>query len=64
MAYVISDQKLGRLPATSSDDYSNGTFENVDLEAHLETYRGFVKGIALFAAHILAILILLYYFLV
>lgn len=34
-----------------------------DFEERLQTYRGFVRGVTLFAAHILVILLLLYYFL-
>lgn len=33
-----------------------------DLEAHVETYRGFVLGMGLAAAHALVILLLLFWF--
>jgi hypothetical protein len=49
------------MPQQKSADRSrsgNETFQD-----HLKTYHGFVRGVALFAAHALAILILLYYFL-
>jgi hypothetical protein len=35
---------------------------DADYTDHIRTYRGFVKGTALFAAHALVILLLLYYF--
>jgi hypothetical protein len=37
--------------------------DRADLNAHIGTYRGFVLGMGLFAAHVLVILLLLYWIL-
>ena len=39
------------------------TDRDIDYEEHERTYRGFVKGVLLFTAHVLLILALLAYFL-
>ena len=50
--------------AASADDWAGGRPADAEFREHLSTYRGFVRGMMLFAGHALAILILLYYFLV
>jgi hypothetical protein len=40
----------------------DATMSHAEYVDHLRTYRGFVKGTVLFAAHALIILLLLYYF--
>ncbi|AGK58542.1 hypothetical protein HYPDE_34353 [Hyphomicrobium denitrificans 1NES1] len=49
--------------APTAQDRAGGRPRDADFREHLSTYRGFVKGVMLFAGHALAILILLYYFL-
>ena len=44
-------------------DMTTATPSGRDLEAHVETYRGFVLGMGLAAAHALVILLLLFWFL-
>ena len=39
------------------------TDRDIDYEEHVRTYRGFVNGVALFAASVLLVLALLAYFL-
>jgi hypothetical protein len=46
-----------------NEDLPHGQPGDADFMEHLQTYRGFVKGVMLFAAHALVILLLLYYFL-
>jgi hypothetical protein len=43
-------------------DMTTATPSGRDLEAHVETYRGFVFGMGLAAAHALVILLLLFWF--
>lgn len=49
--------------APAAQDRAGGRTHDADFREHLSTYRGFVKGVMLFAGHALVILILLYYFL-
>jgi hypothetical protein len=42
---------------------SEETAGRADFEAHVETYRGFLLFMAIAAAHVLVILLLLYWFL-
>jgi hypothetical protein len=49
--------------AAPSDDGLGGQPVDAEFRERLSTYRGFVRGVMLFAGHALAILILLYYFL-
>ncbi|HVX37808.1 MAG TPA: aa3-type cytochrome c oxidase subunit IV [Hyphomicrobium sp.] len=49
--------------ASFTNDRPGGRPADAEFREHLSTYRGFVKGVMLFAGHALAILILLYYFL-
>ena len=37
--------------------------DNPDYQDHLHTYRGFVRGIFLFAAHVCVVLLLFFWFL-
>jgi hypothetical protein len=41
---------------------ADATMSHTEYADHLHTYRGFVKGTVIFAAHSLIILLLLYYF--
>jgi Bacterial aa3 type cytochrome c oxidase subunit IV len=41
---------------------ADATMSNAEYADHLHTYRGFLKGTVIFAAHALIILLLLYYF--
>lgn len=50
--------------AAAADDWPGRKPTDAEFREHLSTYRGFVRGMMLFAGHALAILILLYYFLV
>ena len=50
--------------AAAADDWPGRKPTDAEFWEHLSTYRGFVRGMMLFAGHALAILILLYYFLV
>jgi aa3 type cytochrome c oxidase subunit IV len=43
-------------------DELDATMSQAQYADHLRTYRGFVKGTVIFAAHALIILLLLYYF--
>jgi hypothetical protein len=49
------------LPSGGVSD-SEATPGRADFEAHVQTYRGFVRGMALAAAHALIILLLLFWF--
>jgi hypothetical protein len=49
-----------RSPRMAAD--TETVLREAEYSEHLRTYRGFVKGVVLFAAHALVILLLLYYF--
>ena len=55
---TLPDREL--LPGEA--DMTKATPRGRDLEAHVETYRGFVLGMGLAAAHALVILLLLFWF--
>jgi hypothetical protein len=62
MAYSVAyDETLSH--AAPAHDRPGGWPSDADFREHLRNYRGFVKGVKLFAGHALAILVLLYYFL-
>lgn len=66
MAYTaVHDKRFDDRPSHTSemDDQYRKVSGDADFVEHLRTYREFVKGVMLFAGHALAILILLYYFL-
>jgi hypothetical protein len=66
MAFTAVPDKsfYDQLPRASPTDDRPGKRPNdADFAEHLRTYRGFVKGVMLFAGHVLLVLILLYYFL-
>jgi hypothetical protein len=66
MAYpAVHDQGFFDQPSQTprASDQFGEHMSNAEFVEHLQTYRGFVKGMMLFAGHILAILILLAYFL-
>jgi hypothetical protein len=57
-AHLLRDARQNKNAGLSREVTGNET-----LNDHLQTYRGFVRGVTIFAVHALAILILLYYFL-
>jgi hypothetical protein len=66
MAYpAVHDQGFFDRPSQTprAGDQFGEHMSNAEFIEHLRTYRGFVKGMMLFAGHILAILILLAFFL-
>jgi hypothetical protein len=66
MAYSITtpnDRSEAFQPPRQEVDLPQGTRGNENFQDHLQTYRGFVRCVRLFAAHALVILVLLYYFL-
>ena len=65
MTYITADERVERpaLRSRQMDDLPHGPPGDSDFTQHLQTYRAFVKGVMLFAAHALVILVLLYYFL-
>jgi hypothetical protein len=66
MAYSIAtpNERSGVFQSSREEtDLPRGAPGDTNFQDHLRTYRGFVKGVRLFAAHALVILLLLYYFL-
>jgi hypothetical protein len=63
MAYTASPDKNFYSQTSETYDRPSGSQTNADFVEHLRTYRGFVKGMMLAAGHLLAILVLLYLFL-
>lgn len=62
---AVHDKSFYDRPSYTSqtDDHLSKRPGDADFVAHLQAYRGFVKGVMLFAGHVLVILLLLYYFL-
>lgn len=63
MAYTAARDKNFHSQTSETYDRSSGVQTHAEFVEHLRTYRGFVKGVMLFAGHVLAILVLLYLFL-
>lgn len=66
MAYSVAtpNERSNAFQSSRQDaDLPRGAPGDTNFQDHLQTYRGFVRGMGLFAAHALVILLLLYYFL-
>ena len=66
MVYPAAGDKTffdGPSHATETADYLGKRMGDAEFVEHLRTYRGFVKGMLLFAGHVLVILMLLAFFL-
>ena len=66
MAYSVAttNERSGAFQSSPQEaDLPYGVPGDINFQDHLQTYRGFVRGVRLFAAHALVILLLLYYFL-